>query len=106
MHEKIQASSEWAGTWDWTNKIERSGSMPQASSRAPPPMTWRLSVAGIERQRHGVEIDEAVVGLIALLKRHPVLERSQQVAQMHVPGRLDAAEHPPFGLIPQVLVQT
>ena len=32
--EKIQASSAWAGTWDWLNRIDLVGSRPQAMKAA------------------------------------------------------------------------
>jgi hypothetical protein len=33
-HVRIQPNSVWAGTWDWTKRVTRSGSRPQARSSA------------------------------------------------------------------------
>jgi hypothetical protein len=43
---KTQASSEWAGTWDWTNSTDRSGSTPQATISAALARVFRRSAAG------------------------------------------------------------
>ena len=40
-----------------------------------------------------VQIDDAVEGVVLVLSRHPVAQRTQVVAEVHFAGGLDAGEH-------------
>ena len=94
MHPITQASWACSGTWDWTNSVHRSGSRPSAEQlgRADPGALAQQGrvVAGGDR----VQVDHAVEGVVGVLQRHPVAQRTQIVAEVErVGGRLDAGEH-------------
>ena len=45
------------------------------------------------RQRYRVQIDDAVKALVLVLKRDPIFERPQVIADMQIPRRLSAAKN-------------
>ncbi len=48
---------------------------------------------GILRDGDGVEVHDAVDGVVVVLEPHPVAERPEIVPQVHVPGGLHSTEH-------------
>ena len=52
---------------------------------------------GVVEARQGVVVDDAVDRLVLALERDVVADRSQIVAEMDDPGRLDPAEDPVLG---------
>src|SRR5262245_18952655 len=49
-------------------------------------------------ERHGVEVDDAVDGVVPRLVVHPAPDRPDVVAQMHLAGRLDPGENARHGV--------
>ena len=56
-----------------------------------------LQLCRVVVDRHRVEIDDAIDGVVIVLKRDPVPEGTQVVAQMDVPGGLDPGEDAGLG---------
>ena len=48
---------------------------------------------GVVGDRHGVQVDDAVVAVVAVLHLPPVVEGSDQVAEVQLAGGLDPREH-------------
>jgi hypothetical protein len=70
------------------------------------PLLEGLSGQGgrVPRQRQGVEVDDAVVGLVDVLLGDPVRERTEVIAEVSLAGGLDPTEDP-LARITKVLVQ-
>jgi hypothetical protein len=50
-------------------------------------------VGGIPREGQGVEVDDAIEGVVLVLELDPVAQGAHVVAQVHVTRRLDSREH-------------
>ena len=88
----IQASSACAGTEDCTMMVDAFGSMPAARNSAAISSIFGLQFGGVLVDRDGVQVDDAVDALVVVLDPHPVLQRTQIVADVQIAGRLDAGE--------------
>ena len=99
MQLRIQAISAWAGTRAWLNRIERSGSMPQATRAAAISRTLARSSAGIVVDGDGVEIGEEEQAFGLVLHPHPAHDRAEIIAEVEVAGRLDAGDDAHHGSI-------
>jgi hypothetical protein len=52
-----------------------------------------VQVRRCDRHGDGVQVDDAIDGLVLVLEPYPVSERPEIVADVHVARRLDAGEH-------------
>ncbi len=81
-------SSAWAGTCAWLNRIERSGSIPQATSAAVISSVAACSSAGTCGMRDRVEVGEEEQALAAFLHRvlhaDPVADGAQVIAEVEL----------------------
>jgi hypothetical protein len=66
----------------------------QVDGRVPGPGAQYL---GLDIQGQGVQVDDAVVGLVGVLIGHPVAHRTQIVPQMELAARLDTGKNPGHG---------
>ena len=53
-----------------------------------------MEFLGVPGQGQGVQVDDAIEGIVLVLEVNPMLEGAEVVAEMGVAGRLDAAEDP------------
>ena len=75
------------------NSVATSGSMPTASNTCASLERPSPQFVGILRNGERVQIDDAIERLAVVLIGHPVAERAEQVAELHISGGLDAREH-------------
>ena len=97
VHSSSQASRGCSGTWLWTNRVHTLGIEARGQQ-----VHRRLQGAGpqhvgLDVQGQGVQVDDAVEGVVVVLVGHPLAQRPQVVAQVEVAGGLDAREHPDHG---------
>ena len=97
VHSRSQASRACSGTWLCTNSVQTSGSSPQATSIVAIVERLVPQLGGVVGEREGVEVDDAVVGLVLVLVDRPVPDRAQVVADVGLTARLDAREHDRHG---------
>ena len=50
----------------------------------------------IDRHRDGMQVDDAIDAVVALLQRHELHDRAKIIAKMQVPGRLHPGKHALF----------
>ena len=97
VHSSSQVIWVCSATWLWTNRVHRSGSRPAASrSRAVSAVRDR-SVVGIDVEGQGVQVDDAVEGVVDVLVGHPVAQRTQVVPQVEVAAGLQAGQNSGHG---------
>ncbi len=86
----------WAATWLWTNSVQRFGSSPAAMRKVTVRRVRAAKLAGVVRERHGVQVDDAVERLVGRFGRvegcHPVPQRTEIVAEMDLTCGLDSGE--------------
>ena len=90
----IQPNWLCSGTWLWTNTVATSGSSPIAKSTAASSRVRCADDAGGLGDGEGVQVDDAVERVARVLAGHPVAQRSEVVAEMHVARRLHARQDP------------
>ena len=92
VHSSSQVIRACSGTWLWTNRQQRSGSRPAASRSRAVVEGPAAQLGRVDLQGQGVEVDDAVEGVVVVLVGHPVANGAQVVPQMEVAAGLDAGE--------------
>ena len=92
VHWRIQASSAWAGTALWANRIDFAGSMPAGDQRGGHFADVGAQLRGVDVDRQRVEVGEEEQALGLVLHPHPAQDRAEQIAEVEPAGRLDAGD--------------
>ena len=88
-----QASSACSATWLWLNTMCFFGSIPQAMNAAVTSRIVRGNSAGSCHVGDGVQIDDAIDAVVAILQLDEAFDGAEIIAEVQVAGRLHAGKY-------------
>ena len=84
VHSSSHASRGCSGTWLCTKIVQADGSRPAASRLTAASSVLDRRTAGLDLQREGVQVDDAVERVVLALVGHPAAQCPEVVAQVQV----------------------
>ena len=94
VHSSSQVSWACSGTWLWTNRRAAIG-VEAGGEQVEGGVEGAAAAARPGRfQGQGVQVDDAVEGVVVVLVGHPLANRAEVVAEVEVPAGLDAGQDP------------